>query len=311
MKTLLRSALMKLRRSMTADLEARSQDALVLLGQLHVQRVRALPFPPPAGEPVRERLWPCEFKVFSQWGEDGILQYLIHNLPIRHRTFIEFGVEDYRESNTRFLLLHDDWQGFVMDGSERHLAAIRRDDLFWRHDLQARAAFVTRESIDALLTGTGFDPDVGLLSIDIDGNDYWVWEAITCIRPRLVVCEYNGLFGLDPVSIPYDPAFRRTAAHHSNLYFGASITALGQLAAARGYVFVGANRAGCNAFFVRADLAPAGLGIAPAQGYIEGLARQSRDERGALTFSRGDERRRLIAHLPVVDVIQGQTRPLG
>jgi len=311
MKTLLRGALMKLRRSMTADLEARAQDALVLLGQLQVQRIRALPFPPPAGEPVRERLWPCEFKAFSQGGEDGILQYLIHNLPIRHRTFIEFGVEDYRESNTRFLLIHDDWQGFVMDGSERHIAAIRRDDLSWRHDLQARAAFVTRESIDALLAGAGFDPDVGLLSIDIDGNDYWVWEAITCIRPRLVVCEYNGLFGLDPVSIPYDPAFRRTAAHHSNLYFGASVTALGQLAAAKGYVFVGANRAGCNAFFVRADLAPAGLGITPAQGYVEGFARQSRDERGALTFSRGDERCRLIAHLPVVDVTRGRTRPLG
>ena len=311
MKTLLRSALMKLRRFMTADLAARSQDALVLLGQLQVQRVRALPFPPPAGEPVHERLWPCEFKAFSQWGEDGILQYLIHNLPIRNRTFIEFGVEDYRESNTRFLLLHDDWQGFVMDGSERHIAVIRRDDLFWRHDLQARVAFVTRESIDALLAGSGFDPDVGLLSIDIDGNDYWVWEAITCIRPRLVVCEYNGLFGLDPVSVPYDPAFRRTAAHHSNLYFGASITALGHLAAAKGYVFVGANRAGCNAFFVRADLAPEGLGIEPAQGAVEGLARQSRDERGALTFLRGDERRRRIAHLPVVDVIRGQTRPLG
>ena len=172
------------------------------------------------------------------------MQYLVHHLPIAHRTFVEFGVEDYRESNTRFLLVHEDWQGLVMDGSAEFIAGRRRDEIHWRHDLQAIAAFVTRENIDGLLRDSGFDPDLGLLSIDIEGNDWWVWEAITAVRPRIVVCEYNAIFGHDPVTTPYDPAFRRMAAHHSGLYFGASLSALEHLAHRKGYVLPAATRAG-------------------------------------------------------------------
>jgi hypothetical protein len=93
----------------------------------------------------------AEFKVFSQFGDDGILQYLIHRFVPLPDSFVEFGVENYRESNTRFLLLNDNWRGLVIDSSEQSIAYIRQDDIYWRHTLIARSAFVTRDNINDLL----------------------------------------------------------------------------------------------------------------------------------------------------------------
>jgi len=179
------------------------------------------------------------FKVFSQWDEDGIIQYLIRHLNIENRTFIEFGVEDYEESNTRFLLLNDHWQGMVLDACSADIRYIQTDRIYWEFDLQAKCAWVTRENIDSLLVGSGFNEDVGLLSIDIDGNEYWIWEAVQSVRPRIVIIEYNSLFGLQPVSIPYKEDFNRISAHYSGLYFGCSLGALAHLGLARAYSLSG------------------------------------------------------------------------
>jgi hypothetical protein len=306
----MRRTLHEIRRWLTRDLRAMATRQLLLLGSMQAQRVRSLPYPPAPVDPPCDRLHACEFSVFSQWGEDGILQYLLHHVPIRHRTFIEFGVEDYQEANTRFLLLQDNWSGFVLDGSPAHLASIRGDALFWRRDLQARAAFVTRENIDTLLAECGFDSDLGLLSIDVDGNDYWLWEAMSGFQPRVVSCEYNPLFGHEPVCVPYDPGFRRLDAHHSGLYYGASLAALAHLGRARGYVLAGADSSGTNAYFVRADLAPPGLAIEPHAAYVSSTIRQSRDRAGHLTFARRHEQFSLIAGLPVIDVTTGERHPL-
>ena len=184
-----------------------------------------------------------EYGVFSQWGEDGLIAHLVSRVPIEHRTFVEFGVEDYREANTRFLLMTQNWRGLVLDGSDAHIRAIRADDVSWRYDLDARCAFVTRDNINGLLRDAGFTGDLGLLSIDIDGNDYWVWEAIDAVSPRIVVAEYNSLFGArHAVTVPYDEAFVRGRKHHSNLYYGASIAALARLGAAKGYSLVGSEQ---------------------------------------------------------------------
>ncbi len=306
-----RAFLERFRRWATADLRRAADRQLILLGSLHAERVRAMPFPPVSCGAPAERLRACEFSAFSQWGEDGILQSLVHHLPIAHRTFVEFGVEDYREANTRFLLVHDDWRGFVMDASDANVESIRRDEISWRHDLQARAAFVTRENVDGLVASAGFDPDLGVLSVDIDGNDYWAWEAIASVRPRIVVCEYNPNFGREAVVVPYDPAFRRFAAHPSGLYYGASLAAFERLGRARGYVLVGCTTSGTNAFFVRGDIAPPGLAISADDAYVEGNVRQSRDERGRLTFASGVNKRALIARMPVLDLETGKVRPLG
>lgn len=189
--------------------------------------------------------------MFSQWGEDGIIQWLIRQIPIQNETFIEFGVEDYRESNTRFLLEENNWSGMIIDGSKQNIELVKKEDLYWRYDLNAIKAFITRENINELLMRSRFDKDLGLLSIDIDGNDYWVWEKINVVEPRIVICEYNPIFGSNrAVSVPYRADFYRTKAHYSNLFFGCSLKALVMLAEQKGYTFIGTNSNACNAFLL-------------------------------------------------------------
>jgi hypothetical protein len=247
-----------------------------------------------------------EFRVFSQFGDDGIIQYLIHHARVREDRFVEFGVEDYTESNTRFLLMNDNWKGLVMDAGAANIDRVRRDPLYWRYDLTAVQTFVTGENINGLLTESGFTGQIGLLSIDIDGNDYWVWERIDAIDPIIVVVEYNSVFGgARALVVPYDPGFRRTKAHHSNLYWGCSLRALCLLAEQKGYAFVGCNSSGNNAYFVKRARLNGLRTITPQQGFVLSRFRDSRDEAGALTFVGGEERVRLIGHLPVLDVERG------
>jgi hypothetical protein len=245
----------------------------------------------------------AEFQVHSQWGEDGIIQHLTSVVPIEHRIFVEFGVENYAEANTRFLLQHENWAGLVLDSSAENVATIRRDPVYWRHNLKAQAAFIDRENINALIAESGIAGDIGLLSIDIDGNDYWVWEAIHGITPRIVVIEYNSLFGPQAaLSVPYDARFARTQAHYSNLYWGASLTALYRLGKKKGYVLVGSNSAGNNAFFVREEFV-AGLPTPSAEAaHVQAQFRESRGLNGELTFLDRAAALALIGDLPVVDV---------
>ncbi|MGC2530312.1 MAG: hypothetical protein WA639_21405 [Candidatus Acidiferrum sp.] len=250
------------------------------------------------------------FRVFSQFDEDGIIQYLINGLPIKNKTFIEFGVENYEESNTRFLLLNDHWQGMVLDARASDIRYIQQDKIYWQYDLQAKCTWITRENINTLLSDAGFGSDVGLLSIDIDGNDYWIWEAIQSVRPLIVIVEYNSLFGLQPIAVPYKEDFDRTSAHYSNLYYGASLGALQHLAHKKGYLPVGSNVLGHNAFFLRSDIAGEFRGLELREAYIESRFRESRDENGQLNYLRGIGRMKPIQELPVVDVVTGETGKL-
>lgn len=245
-----------------------------------------------------------EFQVFSQWGEDGILQHLLREVAIARKVFVEFGVENYTEANTRFLLVECGWSGLVIDGSERNVRHTRRDPLYWRHNLKAAQAFITRENINTLLAENGVTGEIGLLSVDIDGVDYWVWEALTVVQPALVVAEYNALFGPErAVTVPYDAAFVRGEAHSSHVYYGASLAALCGLARRKGLAFVGTNRAGNNAFFVRRDLLPAGLPeLTPEQGFTQRCFREGRNPQGDLLFLDPAEEEALIRHLPLVEV---------
>ena len=246
----------------------------------------------------------AEFSVFSQFGEDGIIQYLVQRVPIESAVFVEFGVEDYTESNTRFLLVHDNWSGLIMDGGEDHVAFLRRSGMDWRHDIQAKSAFVDRDNINGLIESAEISGDIGLLSVDIDGNDYWVLEAIDSVSPRILVAEYNSSFGPEAaVTIPYDPGFQRGLAHWSHLYWGASLAALDVLARRKGYVLVGGNSAGNNAFWVREDVAADLPRPTVEEAYAESRFRESRDESGALTYLRGRlARLATIGHLPLWDV---------
>ncbi|PLY03580.1 MAG: hypothetical protein C0623_00760 [Desulfuromonas sp.] len=244
-----------------------------------------------------------EFQVFSEWGEDGIIQYLVRNIDIENNVFVEFGVEDYSESNTRFLLENNNWSGLVIDSSQANVDCIKNESMYWRCNLKAACEFVDIENINRIIERNGLTGDIGLLSIDIDGNDYWLWNAINCISPRIVICEYNSLFGpRAKVTIPYNEKFNRTVAHYSNLYMGASIAALTSLAREKGYSLVCSNSAGSNAFFVRNDVVGDLPICEPESAYVESKFREARDEAGNLTFVCGDERLSLIGDLPIFDL---------
>lgn len=252
-----------------------------------------------------------EFKVFSQFGDDGIIQYLTRNLEMRHRTFVEFGVEDYMESNTRFLLQKDNWSGFVMDGSRECIDRLRSAPFFWKHDLTAEAVFVTRENIRQLLHGnTRQWEGLDLLHVDLDGNDFWIWQEIN-VNPAIVIVEYNSIFGIDrAITVPYSADFQRAQAHFSRLYWGSSLKALHVLALRKGYDFIGCNNAGNNAYFVRRDaMNDRVTKVSLAQGYVKSKYRESRDATGRLSFLREAERAEAIRGLPVFDLEQDKVVP--
>lgn len=297
-KAKIKLASRKLRRRMQQD----DATSLLLLGKEMSWRVSGLP---PNTDFRR-----VGFKVFSQWDEDGIIQYLIGRIAIECKTFIEFGVENYEESNTRFLLVNNHWQGMVLDACESDIRYIQTDKIYWQFDLQAKCAWITTDNINSLLRESGFSKDVGLLSIDINGNEYWIWEAIESISPLIVIVEYNSVFGLQPVSVPYREDFDRSSAHHSNLYYGCSLAALSHLAERKGYLLVGSNIWGHNAFFIRSDVAAGFKGLQPEQAYVLSHFRESRDSKGNLTYVRGENRIKLIEHLPVINVVTGERGPL-
>lgn len=286
-------------------LRCQLDDAMILQG-------RALALQNELRSPLQS-LHDAEFKVFSQFGEDGILQYLIHEtkISVSERTFIEFGVQDYQESNTRFLLVNNYWKGLVIDGNSQSVGFIRGQNYYWRGNLTAISAWIDRDNINKLISDSGFVGDIGVLSVDIDGNDYWVWKNIEVVRPVIVVVEWNSVFGADhAISVPYDPAFLRKNAHYSCLYWGASIKAFVHLAELKGYALLGSNMAGINLFFVRKDRLGRLSPISVDDAYVDSVFRDSRNESGKLNFLSGQARHNEILDLPIVQVETDQITTL-
>ena len=249
-----------------------------------------------------------EFKIFSQWGDDGLIQYLIRNVRIENETFIEFGVGDYEESNTRFLLMNNNWSGFILDGSQKLVKEMFKRNWYWRYDIRAQAAFIDTDNINELLAGSGFS-NIGLLHIDLDGNDYHIFEKMDLSRlnPSLIVLEYNSVFGASrPLSVPYDKHFTRGKAHYSQLYYGVSLPALIYLANKRNYALIGGNLAGNNAYFVRRDLLNERVKEVPVEkAYRESKFRESRTTDFALSYLAGSARHELLKGMEVINVVTG------
>ncbi|MDJ1491715.1 hypothetical protein QNI19_02155 [Cytophagaceae bacterium DM2B3-1] len=275
-----------------AKLEEKSSEEKLLLGTLASSITRLADNVP--------NLQSTEFKVFSQWGDDGIIQYLLSQIEIPIKTFIEFGVENYTESNTRFLLMHNNWSGLIMDGSLDNIKYVKNDSIYWKYNLKAKTAFVTAENINDLIVEEGIQGEIGILHIDIDGNDYWIWKNVNAVNAAIVIVEYNSVFGADrAVTIPYQKDFIRSKAHYSNLYYGTSLLSLCDLAEEKGYYFVGCNSAGNNAYFVRKDKIGELHPISCQDGYVLSQFRESRDKSGALTFLTGEKRINEIEGLDV------------
>jgi len=206
----------------------------------------------------------AEFSIFSQGGDDGIIQYLVSKVDCPKR-FVDLGAGTYGQPDTRFLLQHSNWSGLAVDASP----VKEKLPLF---DLETKQTFITAENVNELVAG-----EVGLLNIDIDGNDYWVWKSIK-INPAIVIVEYNPFFGLHPVTIPYNKDFVRTKSDYGTIYCGASLVALCHLAKEKGYSFVGCSRQGVNAYFVRNDKVGDLQDLTPEEGFVMTQCREHRDK---------------------------------
>ena len=191
--------------------------------------------------------------VYSQNDEDGILAEIFRRIGTGSRRFLEFGVERGLECNT-LCLLEQGWSGAWIEAHAPYVAEMEAGFRRWVQSgrLTVRTAFVLRENIDALIAGLGLPRDVDLLSIDIDGNDYHVWEAITCIEPRVVVIEYNAKF---PPPMEWIMTYDASHRWRGDDQFGASLESMTRLGRSKGYDLVGCNITGANAFFVRSELA--------------------------------------------------------
>lgn len=198
-------------------------------------------------------LIPFGHKVYSQADEDGILREIFARIGVTSRTFVEFGVGDGLENNT-LALLFDGWQGLWIEGAAAQARRIRANlpSVIRAKRLTVTDAFVTPDNINDLITAAIPRRDIDLLSIDIDGNDYHVFEAITCVQPRVLVIEYNAKF---PPPLEYCMAYGPTHVWKGDDCFGASLKFLERALARRGYLLVGCSLSGVNAFFVHKDVA--------------------------------------------------------
>jgi len=198
-----------------------------------------------------------EMRFYSQNGEDGIIQLLIEAVGTETKRSVEICAGDGIECNTANLLVNHGWTGLLIDGGEELVTRGREfydwGTETWVHPPTLKRAWVTAENVNQLVEEAGFDGDIDLLSIDLDGMDYWIWKALDCVRPRIIVAECNGVWGpYESLTVPYAPNF---AWEKGSAYIGATIAAMCKLGQQKGYRLVGAQRYGFNAFFVRDDLA--------------------------------------------------------
>lgn len=238
-----------------AEASANAGQATQVLLSLRYRERAASGEPPPSFDDV-------QFRAYSQNGEDGILLYLFALLGTSTKKCVEMCAGDGMECNTANLIVNHGWRGLLVDGSEENVRKARRfyernRDTRWYPPTLVRT-WITAESVNELLATHGFEGEIDLLSLDLDGVDYWVWRALDCVEPRVVVAEYNWTWGPDAsVTVPYDAQFVRATEwtpQGDSMHFGASLAALTKLAREKGYRLVGCERWGFNAFFVRDDV---------------------------------------------------------
>ncbi|MGB3615530.1 MAG: FkbM family methyltransferase [Elainellaceae cyanobacterium] len=199
-----------------------------------------------------KHLMPFGGKVYSQSDEDGIIREIFNRIGTINKTFVEFGIGNGLENNT-LALLFQDWTGLWIDASTKSVNAIKTNfsKIIERKQLAIVQSFITTDNINTLISNHIQASEIDLLSVDIDGNDYHVLDAITCISPRVVVVEYNAKF---TPPILYCMDYDETHTWEKDDCFGASLKFFEVALAQKGYCLVGCNISGVNAFFVRHDL---------------------------------------------------------
>jgi hypothetical protein len=196
-----------------------------------------------------------EIKVFSQNGEDGIILEIIRRLNSSFGRIVEIGIEDGTECNSANLLINFGWKGLLIEGNKDYANQARNyygEKLKLKENVEIVEEFVSTKNFSDILIRTGYHREIDILSIDVDGVDYWLWESLVGgIRPKLVVIEYNAYLPVGKaITVPNDEEFQRYKKHPSGFYFGASLAALEKLGKSKGYSLVGCDSKGVNAFFV-------------------------------------------------------------
>ena len=248
-----------------------------------------------------------DFKVFSQNGEDGIIDYFLHQLKIKKPKFVEIGVGDYTESNTRYLFETTSPKGIIFDTIDDFKARVTENIKLWKGDLKIIKKSINPDNILNLLEKNNFLKNLDLFSLDIDGIDYWVIEKLPKDFSKIVVLEYNPIFGSKlKLTVPNLKNFNRSKYHYSNLCFGASIKALIDLMNKKNFVFVGTNLANCNAFFVsKKYIKKINLKI-PKNNNLNYFSisniRESRSKQNKLTYLSGQKKIKKIQNCKVIDL---------
>ena len=251
-------------------------------------------------------LWDAEIKVYSQWGEDGIIDFLCEKLNISKPKVLEVGSGNFSECNSRFLAENRNASVVAVDLRKDLTEFIDASPLKWTNNIFPLEELVTPENVNEIISIA--NKKIGLIdifSLDIDGNDYWVLDAADLSQFKIIIAEYNPIFGSSrAVSIPREDNFDRTKKHSSFLYFGASLSAFIYRLSNQDFVFIGTNRVGNNAFFVKSKNINQ-IGLPQPRNlseYTDWRVRESRDSNGKLNYLSLKDGAQEIKNLPLVDV---------
>jgi hypothetical protein len=248
----------------------------------------------------------AEIKIFSQNGEDGIIDYIVQKLNIKKPSFVEIGVGDYSECNTRFLYEMYYGSGLIIDINKNLKKNVSQNINLWKGNLNVVEAQVSAENINILLDAN-VQFQIDLFSVDIDGVDYWVVNKLAKKISKVFILEYNPVFGSElEVSVPNNDNFSREKYHYSNLCYGASLKAFVRLMDQKGYYLLGVNRLRNNAFFINKDY--------PKSTYFPKIRElsdseltnfnfsESRDKFGELTYLSGSNKINAIIDCEVINL---------
>ncbi len=254
-----------------------------------------------------ENLNDLDYKIYSQNGEDGIIDYLLSSLSIDKPNFLEIGIGDYSECNTRFIYERASAKGIVIDCIDDLEKKISKNVNLWKGDLKIVNEKVNSKNIIDILKRFSALENLDLFSLDIDGIDYWILEKMPVNFSKIAVIEFNSIYGPNlKITTPNIENFDRSKYHFSNLCFGASLKAIVDLMKEKNFSFVGTNLTRCNAFFVQNDYVNLINIKLPNQNdlfnHTNSNIRESRDKDGNLNYLSGSERIKNIFECEVFDL---------
>ena len=252
-------------------------------------------------------LWDAEFRVFSQFGEDGIVDLLLDELQISKPRIMEIGAGDFSECNSRFALHKRNCSAYLVDMREDLQRGLQESEIRWKASVAVEIAKIDEKNIkDIESRAIRFLKYIDVISLDIDGIDFWIAQHINWNGIKIAIVEYNPVFGAKlSVSIPKDTFSSRFEHHYSGLVYGASLLAWIEFFASKDMRFVGTNRAGNNAFFVPSSLAgnlPFRLpDISQLDAYVDWQIRDSRNQDQTLSSLSLEQARNLISGVELID----------